>query len=189
MLAKTTLIYRPFPLLPRIIRQLSKFPPGFADIPFKIALSENMIDFIEHNLEAIQHPPQRPAQINGVEITKWILTLPLSKYERLIAVALIARSLYQDRLRHAQVSILNNYRIQKEFPNLMKFQPSVQSEYVIWALLTLRNTVRFSPELAKWISGLLDPVNLTKESITTLETRFIPIPRRLAVHERQPDEI
>jgi hypothetical protein len=58
MLAKTTLIYHQFPLMRPIIRKLSKFPPGFAEIPFEISLSENMIDFIEHNLEAIQHPPQ-----------------------------------------------------------------------------------------------------------------------------------
>lgn len=189
MLATTKLIYHQPPYPNSMLQKLNNFPPGFAELPFKISLSENLIDFIGHNLEGIRHPPQGISQINGVHVTDWILSFPLPKHERLIAVALLTNALCQDRLRRAQTSAVSNYRVQKEFSRLIQFQPPVEADYVSWALLTLQGTVRFSPELRAWVNELLEHVLLTQESIAQLEARYLPITRLPSHLERQPDEL
>ena len=189
MLANTTLIYHRPPLPNTIIQKLSTFPPGFAELPFKVILSENIIDFIGHNLESIRSPPSGPSQINGVHVTDWILSFPLPKHERLIAVALLTNALCQDRLRRAQTSAVSNYRVQREFSRLIQFQPSIEADYVLWALFTLQQTVRFSAELHTWVNELLEPVQLSQASMMQLEARYLPITRLPAHFERQPDEI
>lgn len=189
MLATTKLIYHQPPYPDSMVQKLNNFPPGFAELPFRISLSQNLIDFIGHNLEGIRHPPQGISQINGVHVTDWILSFPLPKHERLIAVALLTNALCQDRLRRAQTSAVSNYRVQKEFSRLIQFQPPIEADYVLWALLTLQGTVRFSPELRAWADELLEHVFLTQESITQLEARYLPITRLPSHLERQPDEL
>ena len=189
MLTNTSLIYYRPPFPPSVVRKLSKFPPGFSELAFKISLSENMIDFIEHNLEGLQNPSPGPGQINGVHVTDWILSFPLSKHERLVAVALLTNALCQDRLRRAQNAAVTNYRVQREFSRLVQFHPSLGSDHVIWALVALQKTVRFSPELKTWVNELLDSVKLSAESIAKLEARFVPIAQLPPDLERQPDEI
>ena len=189
MLANTALIYHTPPLPTSILQKLSTFPSGFSELPFRVSLSENLIDFIQHNLESTRNPPFGPSQINGVHLTDWILSFPLPKHERLIAVALLTNALCQDRLRRAQTAAVTNYRVQREFSRLVQFQPDVEAEYVLWVLLTLRTTVRFSPELRTWADELLEPVKLSRADIVRLEGRYMPISRLPANLERQPDEI
>ncbi|KAJ9613888.1 hypothetical protein H2200_002024 [Cladophialophora chaetospira] len=189
MLANTTLVYHPPPLSSSILRRLSNFPPGFAELPFKVTLSDNMIDFIEHNLENIRNPPSGPSKINGIHVTDWILSLPLLQHERLIAVALLTNSECLDRIQRAQTSTVSKYRIQREFLLLVQFQASVEADYVQWAVLTLQRTVRFSPELKAWANKLLAAVRLSEASIMQLEARYLPITQLPANLERQPDEM
>ncbi|KAK5441929.1 hypothetical protein LTS15_011194 [Exophiala xenobiotica] len=148
-----------------------------------------MIDFVEHNLEALRNPPQGPCQINDIYVTNWILSFPLSRPERLLAVALITNGLFLDRLHRAQLSPVHNYRVQREFPRLMDSTYSSKSDYVVWALLTLRNTVRFNPTLSRWIDDQLAPVALSEDLLLELQVRYCAIPQLLIDEDRLPDEI
>jgi hypothetical protein len=189
MIANTTLVYPQQPFSQVLLRKLSKFPPGFAELPFRISLSENLIDFIEHNIEAIRNPSEGLSMINGVHVTDWILSLPLPKHERLIALALLTNALRVDRLRRAQTAVINNYRIQKEFAKLIETEPELGSDFIQWALVTLQRTVRFSPDLIAWVNSLLTPLDLNDDHITDLEARYMPIAQVAHGTKRQPDEI